>query len=167
MPRTERTSKEIESVVTRLLRPSDLEAVISIDAKATGRRRVEYFKLKLEMAMNETGVEVSLAAEIDGMFVGFLIARVYYGDFGVAEPAAVLEVMGVHPDFRGLGVGHALVRQLTTNLLGLGVGKVSTEVGWDEQHMSAFLHREGFQPAPRICLDLDCESFRRREDMRG
>ena len=161
-----RTPMESESVVVRRLRPSDLEAVIAIDAKVTGRRREEYFKLKLEMAMNETGVEVSLAAEVDDLFVGFLIARIYYGDFGVAEPSAVLEVLGVHPDFRGRGVGYALIRQLTTNLLGLGVGKVSTEVAWTDLDMLGFLHRVGSKPAPRLCLDLDCEEFRRHDDAR-
>ena len=161
---TESVSKETQDVVIRSLRPGDLEPVIAIDAKSTGRRRVEYFKLKLEMAMNETGVEVSLAAEIDGMFVGFLIARVYYGDFGIAEPSAVLEVLGVHPDFRGVGVGHALLEQLATNLLGLGVGTISTEVNWDDPRMIVFLQREGFLPANRFCLDMDCESFRRRQD---
>jgi ribosomal protein S18 acetylase RimI-like enzyme len=164
MQNTSPTSQETESIVVRRLRPSDLEPVIAIDARATGRRRTEYFKLKLELARNETGVEVSLAAEIDGMFVGFLIARVYYGDFGVAEATATLEVIGVHPDFRGRGVGHALLSQLTTNLLGLGVGKVSTEVNWDDPHMIAFMHREGFEPAPRFCVDLDCEAFRHREE---
>ena len=161
---TEQESMETQKVSVRSLRPGDLEGVISIDAKATGRRRVEYFKLKLQMAMNETGVEVSLAAEIDEMFVGFLIARVYYGDFGIAEPSAVLEVMGVNPDFRGVGVGHALLEQLATNLLGLGVGTVSTEVNWDDPRMIAFLQREGFLPAQRFCLDMDCEAFRRRQD---
>ncbi len=167
MQDTDTTTRETESVFVRRLRPDDLDPVIAIDARATGRRRTEYFKLKLEMAMNETGVEVSLAAEIDGMFVGFLIARVYYGDFGISEPAAVLEVLGIHPDFRGRGVAHALLRQLNTNLLGLGVGTVSTEVNWNDPRMMAFLQNEGFQPAPRFCLDLDCESFRRREDMRA
>ena len=162
----EMTSMETESVLIRRLRPSDLEAVINIDSKTTGTRRVEYFKLKLEMAMNETGVEVSLAAEIDELPVGFLIARVYYGDFGIAEATAVLEVIGVHPDFRGRGVGNALLRHLTTNLLGLGVGKISTEVNWDDPRMMTFMQREGFLPAPRFCLDLSCEAFRRREETR-
>ena len=161
---TDAVSKETEGIVIRSLRPGDLEKVIAIDAKSTGRRRVEYFKLKLEMAMNETGVEVSLAAEIEGMFVGFLIARVYYGDFGIAEPSAVLEVLGVNPDFRGKGVGHALLEQLATNLLGLGVGTVSTEVNWDDPRMIVFLQHEGFLPAHRFCLDMDCESVRRRRD---
>jgi len=158
------TISEQRSVVVRRLKPGDLEAVIALDAKNVGRRRDEYFKLKLEMAINETGVEVSLAAEHDGLFVGFLIARVFYGEFGIAEPAAVLEVLGVHPDFRGIGIGRALVGQLTTNLLGLGVRQISTEVAWDDQRLMSFLHHEGFRPAPRFCLDLDCEEFRRRSE---
>ena len=166
MTTTESPTKESEAIVIRRLRPSDLDAVISLDEKSTGRRRTEYFKLKLEMAQNETGIEISLAAEIDGMFLGFLIARVYFGDFGIAEPTAVLEVLGVHPDFRGRGIGHAMLRQLTTNLLAIGVGSVSTEVAWDDPAMLAFTQREGFQPAPRLCLDLDCEAFRRREETR-
>ena len=49
MENTQTNPMETERVVVRRLRPSDLEAVIATDAKATGRRRVEYFKLKLEM----------------------------------------------------------------------------------------------------------------------
>jgi len=165
MPRTDATDRELDKVVIRRLRPDDLESVVAIDAKLIGRRRDEYFHLKLKMALNETGIEVSLAAELDGLFVGFLIARVFYGEFGVAEPTAVLEVIGVNPDFGGSGAGHALLAQLSSNLLGLGVRKVSTEVSWDDQKMMSFLHHEGFFPATRLCLDLDCEEFRRREEI--
>ena len=163
MQHGEAGGRETDQIVVRRLRPADLESIVALDAKVIGRRRDEYFKLKLEMAMNETGIEVSLAGEIDAMFVGFLIARVFYGEFGIAEPAAVLEVVGVHPDFRGSGVGRALLSQLAINLIGLGVGKISTEVSWDDQHIMSFFHHEGFVPAPRLCLDLDCEAYRRRE----
>lgn len=165
MPNSGTTTRETSNVSIRNLRPSDLEAVVRIDAKSVGRRRDEYFRLKLEMAINETGLEISLAAEIDDMFVGFLIARVFYGEFGIAEPAAVLEVLGVNPDFRGEGIGQALLSQLSTNLLGLGVKKVSTEVSWEDQRLMSFLHHEGFVPAPRLCLDLDCEARRRRQEI--
>lgn len=109
------------NVVVRNLRPSDLEAVIRIDAKNVGRRRDEFFRLKLKQALSDTAVTVSLAAELEGAFVGFLMARVFYGEFGVTERVAVMDVIDVHPDFRGHHVAAALLDQLRTNLLGLGI----------------------------------------------
>ena len=146
----------------RNLRPRDMEAVIALDAKILGRRRDEYFKVKLEQALKETGVMVSLAAEVDGAFAGFLLSRVFYGEFGEMEAAAVLDTVGVHPAFRGKGVGKALLAQLRTNLLGLGITKLHTEVSWDGMDLMGFFRSEGFRPAPRFCLDLDLEEHRER-----
>ena len=144
-----------ERILVRGLKPADLAAVIAVDAKNVGRRREEYFKGKLQQYLAETGVKVSLAAELDGCFVGFLLARVFYGEFGTLEPVAVLETVAVHPDFQHQGAGRALLRQLRTNLVGLGVMRLQTEVGWDDQRLLAFFHAEGFRPAERLCLDLD------------
>lgn len=143
------------TVVVRNLRPSDLEAVIALDAKNVGRRREDYFRVKLQQNLAETGIKVSLAGELDGAFAGFLLARVYYGEFGQSEPVAVLDTIDVHPAFRGQGVGRALLEQLRTNLFGLGVASLRTEVGWDELPLIGFFQREGFRPAARLCLDLD------------
>lgn len=151
---------ETDQVVVRQLRPSDLEAVIALDAKNTGRRRDEYFKLKLAQALNDTGIQVSLAAEVDGRLVGFLLSRVYYGEFGAPEPVAVLDTLDVQPELRSQGVGRALLRQLRDNLLGLGVATLRTEVGWEDRDLVAFFQHVGFQPAPRLCLDLDLERAR-------
>jgi len=145
-------------IVVRGLRPEDLEAVIALDAKNTGRRREEYFKLKLQQNLVESGIKISLAAELDGLFGGFLLARVYYGEFGTMEPAAVLDTIGVHPDFKNQGIGTAMLRQLRTNLKGLGVPSLQTEVHWDDGEVLAFFHSSGFRPAQRFCLDLDLEA---------
>ena len=141
-------------IVVRGLRPEDLEAVIALDAKNTGRRREEYFRLKLQQNLAETGVKVSLAAEVDGCFCGFLMARVYYGEFGTPEPAAVLDTLDVHPDFRRQGIGTALMEQLRKNLEGLHVSCLRTEVSWSDAALVAFFHGQGFAPADRLCLDL-------------
>ncbi|HET6350273.1 MAG TPA: GNAT family N-acetyltransferase [Candidatus Krumholzibacteria bacterium] len=145
-------------VMVRNLRPSDLEAVIALDAKNVGRRREEYFRVKLQQNLVETGVKVSLAAEVDGALVGFLLARVFYGEFGQTEPVAVLDTIDVHPSFRGRRVGGALLDQLRTNLFGLGVTSLRTEVGWDEGQLIGFFQHEGFRPAARLCLDLEINS---------
>ena len=143
------------AVVVRNLRPADLESVIALDAKNVGRRRDDYFRVKLQQNLAETGIKVSLAAEFDGAFAGFLLARVYYGEFGQTEPVAVLDTIDVHPSFRGHGVGSALLDQLRTNLFGLGVACLRTEVGWDDLTLIGFFQHEGFRPGARLCLDLD------------
>ena len=76
----------------------------------------------------------------------------------------MLDTLGVHPARRGHGVGRALMRQLCTNLLGLGIRALQTEVGWENQELLAFFHHEGFRPAQRLCLDLDLERSRTRDE---
>jgi GNAT superfamily N-acetyltransferase len=152
---------ERDAVLVRSLRPEDQEAVVAIDARILGRRRDEFFRTKLRQAFSDTGVAVSLAAELDGGLVGFLLARVYYGEFGITERVAVLDVLGVHTEFRGRHVGAALIDQLRTNLLGLGIRTLQTEVSWDDPSLMSFFQHEGFRPAPRLCLDLDLERTRK------
>lgn len=152
------------AVVVRNLRPADLEAVITLDAKNVGRRRDEFFKLKLAQALSDTGLTVSLAAELDGAFVGFLLARVFYGEFGITERVAVMDVIDVHPDFRGQRVAASLLGQLRTNLLGLDIRTLRTEVGWESTDLLGYFRHEGFVMAQRLCLDLDLHAARDRAD---
>ena len=157
-------SKEHERVVVRRLRPDDLKAVIALDARIVGRQREEYFKVKLAQALSNTGVQVSLAAELGGLFAGFLLARVYYGEFGSVEQVAVLDTLGVEPSLGGAGVGQALLGQLRTNLLGLGIPVLQTEVAWAQHQLLSFFHHAGFAPAARFCLDLDLRAAQQREE---
>jgi ribosomal protein S18 acetylase RimI-like enzyme len=144
-----------DSQLIRNLRREDLDAIVGIDEASVGRRRETFLAQKIDQAFSDSSVTISLAAEIDDHVVGFLLARVYYGEFGVVEPAAVLDVLGVHPEYRGRQVGAALIDQLRTNLLGLGIPTLQTEVSWDNLELMAFFQHEGFRIAPRICLDLD------------
>ena len=142
-------------VLVRSLQSSALDAIVAIDAAGTGRRRERFLAQKLTQALRDTGIAMSLAAVLDDHVVGFVLARIYYGEFGVVEPAAVLDVLGVHPDYRGRHVAAALVDQLRTNLLGLGIRALQTEVPWSSPDLVTFFQHEGFTIAPRLCLDLD------------
>ncbi len=144
-----------DQVLIRSARLAGLDAMVAIDEAATGRRRERFLHGKLTSALADTGIAMSLGAEWDGHLVGFLLARVYYGEFGVLEPSAVMDVFGVHPDYRGRHVAAALLDQLRTNLLGLGIATLQTEVRWDSTDLLSFFQHEGFTIAPRICLDLD------------
>jgi len=105
--------------VVRRLTPADLERVILLDAKVTGDAATATSRPSSRRTWRRPH-PVSLAAETGGVFSGFLLAKVWYGEFGTTEPVAVLDTIGAHPDFRGRGVGAALFEQLRTNLRGWG-----------------------------------------------
>ena len=65
----------LEAITVRELSSDDLEAIVRIDAGTAGRRRPEYYQRKLDEATRESGIKISLAAESDGMFAGFLLGR--------------------------------------------------------------------------------------------
>ena len=144
---------DTDHIPVRRLGPDDLEAVVRIDTAGTGHTRTEFYRTKLARALEDSGIQLSLAAELDEMVVGFLIVSFYYGEFGRPETVAVVEAFGVHPEYQGRKVAKALLRQLEMNLRALGVEEVRTEVGWDQLDLLSFLAHSGFRPAPRFCLE--------------
>jgi ribosomal protein S18 acetylase RimI-like enzyme len=141
-----------DRVPVRSMRASDLDAIIRIDRKLTGADRGAYYQRKLEEVMAESGVRISLVAEVDGLPAGFVMARVDYGEFGRTDPAAVIDAIGVGPEHGRAGVGRALLSQLLANLAMLGVERVRTEIAWDNFSLLRFLNRCGFQPTQRLVL---------------
>jgi predicted N-acetyltransferase YhbS len=142
-----------DRVTVRELRTADLPAIIRIDRASTGQVRREYYEAKIRVAVAEPKLRTSLVAELDDHVVGFLIARLWYGEFGRAEPVAVLDSIGVDPDYRGRLVATALLRQLVMNLDALHVERIETQVGGAQPELLAFLARSGFRPAARVCLE--------------
>ncbi len=151
-------------IPVRSMAEADLRALIAIDRRITGRDRSAYFERKLEEALRESDVRVSLVAELDGRPVGFIMARVDFGEFGRVDSAAVMDTIGVDPDYGNRGVGRALLSQLLVNLMALRVDKVLTEVDWSARELLGFLDRCGFQPSSYLCFDRDIS---RAGDSRG
>ena len=146
---------DTDDVVVRTLALGDLDWIVSIDRQYFGRSRAEYFKKKLAEAQSDTGIRISLAADLDKQPAGFLMGRLYYGEFGLPEPIAIIDSLGVAEAFTGRKVAKALMRQLLMNLRGLGIQRVQTQVDWDQGDLIAFFRQSGFSPAPRLCLELD------------
>jgi ribosomal protein S18 acetylase RimI-like enzyme len=142
-----------DRIPVRSMTEGDLHALVAIDHRITRRDRAAYFKRKLADALTESDVRVSLVAELDGVPVGFIMARVDVGEFGRVETTAVIDTIGVDPDYQNRGVGRALVSQLLTNLGTLRVEKVRTEVEWQDHDLLAYLDRNGFLPSQRLCFD--------------
>jgi len=131
---------------------NDLEVIIRIDKKLNGHERREYFLAKMNELMRESGIRASLVAEQDGHVIGFIMARVDYGEYGRMEPAAVIDTIGVDPGFARHGIASALLSQLLANLDALHVERVRTNVSWKNVSLLSFLDRNGFEPAQQLIL---------------
>lgn len=141
-----------DKIPVRSMREDDLDTVIRIDSKFTGRDRRDYYQAKFREVLSETGIRISLLAEVDNLPVGYIMARVDYGEYGRTEPVAVIDTLGVHPGFGHHGVGSALMTQLLVNLAALHVDAVRTNVTWNNFPLLDFLGRSGFKPAQRLSL---------------
>lgn len=153
---------DTDRVTVRTLTMDDLEAVVKIDQASTLVTRRDFYKQRIRRSLEESSIHLSLAAELDGVVVGFLTVTFFQGEFGLPDPSAVLDAIGVHPDHRGHHVAAALLRQLEMNLRALHVEVLRTEVDWEQGELLSFLRRAGFRPAHRLCLEKSLSLGARR-----
>jgi GNAT superfamily N-acetyltransferase len=145
--------QEVDLATIRLMREGDIDAVVRIDAEASGFPRPRYFELMLQRAVQFAGLQISLVAEVDGRVAGYVIGSLYYGEYGLTEPTASIDAIGVEPGMRRNRIAHELFEQLRRNVAAIGATSIRTEVDWTRFALLAFLQSEGFVPAPRLCLE--------------
>lgn len=139
-------------ILVRTLTRTDLDRLVRMDQAFSGRNRSAFLKGKLERAL-DADIRISLGAEIDGTLVGAVLGTVHYGEFGLAEPIAILDTLLVDAGYQRRGLGRAMLDQLLKNLAALRIERVRTEVGWNEQQLIGFLAAAGFAPAHRLVLE--------------
>ena len=83
---------------------------------------------------------------------GYVMARADLGDFGRTEPVAVIDTLGVAPEYAHHGVGHALLQQLFLNLGALRIERVETVVDRMAFDLLGFFYDVGFAPGQRLAF---------------
>ena len=149
------------SGVLRALRPADLNAVVEIDRRITGRSRRIFFERRLKAALADPAGFIVVAVEADdvgagagsGTCTGFAIARLQNGEFGDDRRVAVLDVIGVDPARHGAGIGTLLLEGITAGMKRCDVGELRTQVDWRDQELIRFFAAAGFGLAPRQVLE--------------
>ena len=143
-----------EQRVMRVLKASDLEAIVAIDEKVSKQNRREYYARKIATITDpERSINTSIVAEINGKIVGFVMGDVYFGEFGIPETTATIDTLGVDPTIQNKGVASELLDQFMMNMKAAGVNKVYTMVNWDDFALEKFFSRHKFVPSKRINLE--------------
>jgi GNAT superfamily N-acetyltransferase len=139
----------------RAVEPSDLDAIVTIDEKLTGKARKDYWRTRLDIAALRPPW-MSSVAEMDGRVVGFLLGWVGESEFGMPGPVGWIDLVGVDPAYRGRGVGRALVDRFMQGGLELrAVRRLATLIDLRQADIREFFVRQGFTHGPMVQLERD------------
>ena len=101
------TEKANDKITIRPMEPEDIDAILEIDRKMSGKRRAVTYK---DLISGDIGgdLDLSFIGEVGGQVVGFVLARYTY----IGEPVievGLIQIFGVDPDYWGKGIASKLV----------------------------------------------------------
>lgn len=143
------------SAEIRPMTAADLQEILRVDRAITGRDRSGYIRARFDEALEDSTIHVSLVGRIDGAIVCFVMARADLGDFGRTQPAAVLDTIGVDPEYAHRGLGRALVSRLFDYVSQLQATRVETLVKVADLELLGFFQGIGFVPTQRLVFVRD------------
>ncbi|HXG02133.1 MAG TPA: GNAT family N-acetyltransferase [Candidatus Binatia bacterium] len=140
-------------IVIRPVEPTDLADIVRIDERLTGQTRKGYWQTRLEMAALRPPW-MSLVAETDGRLVGFLFGWVGESEFGIAARTGWVDLIGVDPRYRGLGVARALVDRFVASGRELrAIERLATLIDPTQEDVREFFLALGLRHGPMVQME--------------
>jgi len=150
------TKIDQEKFTIRLMKEDDIEAIVNIDTKVGGAERKEYYEGKINLMLDSVGsIATSLVAVHEGQVIGFVMGKVFKGEFGIPEKKAQLDTIGIDPDFGGQGIGSKLLEEFENHVKMAGVENIQTLVDWENKSLMKFFNNSGFAPSQTLNLEKD------------
>ena len=142
--------RRMKEINVRQMNVRDIDGVLRIDEKITGRPHEAYYESQCE-AYIKRAPDTCLVAEHRGHVVGFVLGDVRGWEFG-AKLAGWLEVLGVDPAYRGRGVSRMLMDALFAAFRRAGVAVVNTMVDWNDGELIDYFRAQGFERGEYVNL---------------
>jgi len=141
-----------EPVNMRILTRKDLDAVTEIDFSLLGKRRREYWESRLERA--ETSGVPSLAAEVDGKVIGFILGTASGWEYGIPENVGWIDTLGVIKPFQKKGVARILFNEMISMFKKVGVNTIYVFVNSRDWDLLQFFDKVGFNRGDMVNLEM-------------
>ena len=143
-----------KSPAIRAMVPADLDQIVDIDIKVLGKRRPDYWQVKLA-SVEERPRASWLVAEIEGKVVGFIIGGVSRWEYGLPENIGWIDTIGVDPDYQRKGIADSLFKEMIGSLKKQGVDTINTFVTRRDWRLLKFFDHLGFKKGDMVNLELD------------
>lgn len=140
------------NIKVRLMEISDLDAVAKIDEKLVNISRFDYYEEKFGLLFKSGEfVPTSFVAEDEnGKIVGFIMGKLYIGEYGLSREGAAVDSVGVDPEFQHQGIGRKLMDEFVFHLRQLDVKKINTLVDKHNDQMMHYFNSEHFSPSKTV-----------------
>ena len=142
----------------RAARRGDLDAVIALDAQATGIEKREYWRTLFRRYGEPSAAERQFLVALDGAtVVGYVIGEVRDWEFGSPACGWVFAI-NVRPDTRLAGTGTRLLQAMCAVFRKAGTRTVRTILSRDNTLILSFFRSQGMTTGPFIPLEMSLES---------
>lgn len=149
------------AITTRFLGMDDLDEILRIQQRIVGEQQSDNSE-KLASLKDTTVYHLqhgdpllNLGAEIDGKLVGFLIGEIRRWEFGRPEMIGWILILGVNPEYQGMGVGRKLGSMLLDHFKKKNVRKIQTLVEWHDGELISYFKSLGFGLLQMLALQKE------------
>jgi ribosomal protein S18 acetylase RimI-like enzyme len=138
----------------RTMRPSDLDAVVQLDARVLGESRQPFFERRLASLDTDDPAShtIGLVAEHDGALAGFVMGTLASGEFGFTNVTALMDSIAIHPGQQRRGIGEQLANAFIAESAARGARDVYTLVNWKSWDLLKFFDSMQFGLAQTVLL---------------
>jgi ribosomal protein S18 acetylase RimI-like enzyme len=155
--KTETPRADLGGVRVRPARPTDLAAVVALDAEDPRVTKPAYWKSRFEWYAGRRPDRFFLVAERDGTMLGFIVGEVRAWEFG-SPPSGWIFAIGVSREARLHGLGTMLVDEMCLRFRKAGVEVVRTMLAKDDRLIMSFFRSQGMMAGPFIQLEKRLET---------
>lgn len=148
--------RETQIVIRKMWR-DDLDAVVDLDAHATGVAKPDYWSETFKRFVPPTARRCAFAAEHDGALIGYVMGEVRSWEFG-SPPCGWVFAINVAPEAREAGVGTKLLDAARAAFRKAGIKSLRTMVARDATLLLSFFRAEGMTAGPFVELEMPIDS---------
>ena len=152
-----KTDRAASHIAIRKLWRDDLDAVVALDAHATGVAKPDYWAETFKRFVPPTARRCAFAAEREGALVGYVMGEVRSWEFG-SPPCGWVFAINVSPEAREAGVGTALLDAARASFRKAGIKSLRTMVARDATLLLSFFRAEGMTAGPFVELEMPIDS---------
>jgi len=135
----------------------DLQAVVQLDARVTGRAKPEYWADIFErFGTRRQDKRFFLLADGGEGLAGLIAGEVRGWEFG-SEPCGWVFAVSVDPEQRERHIGEQLFHEICARFRAAGIRKVRNMVRREDQLLMSFFRSEGMVAGPYIQLELNLD----------